>query len=504
VSLDECETIITNLKRGYPRLVRWQEEVKKRAGFRKYTETWLGRRRNIPEIASPDWSKKAFAERVAMNTPIQGTAADILKLAIGRIVQGLPERPWLRPLLQIHDELVFEIQGFRSLSGKKTWSDTLHDALVDHYGQEVLAALHADAVDLIPWSQLLIQRKTHLLYPMYYLLLMRFLAGSAENFYGGQHGMAHPYGQGPWPCRNPVCRYYLKDVIVDLPMVPHGSMWRATFSCPHCGFVYRRKQPLPKREQYAGQIDIVNRGPLWLDAFRKMMEEGAPYYRIAETLQCYFNTVKRLAVEQGFLPADQCPPSRHYAYPRRAKSATLPPAAHPPDYRELLLQAMRDHPGASRTFLIKNYPEAYCWLRANDVAWYEANAPASRVNTPADWVAKDEETLQKAMKAIAYLRKLPGRPVWINRRSVEKYGGIHNLYKNLCDGKLPNTQNLLDSNTETREDWSKRKIQWAIKTMMDEGKRLHLPQIQVCASISHKFFEPLIPFVLDFIEELQN
>jgi DNA polymerase-1 len=44
-----------------------------------------------------------------MNTPIQGTAADILKLALGRIIVGLPERPWLKPLLQIHDELVFEI-----------------------------------------------------------------------------------------------------------------------------------------------------------------------------------------------------------------------------------------------------------------------------------------------------------------------------------------------------------------------------------------------------------
>ena len=44
-----------------------------------------------------------------MNSPIQGTAADILKLALGRIVRGLPERPWLLPLLQIHDELVFEL-----------------------------------------------------------------------------------------------------------------------------------------------------------------------------------------------------------------------------------------------------------------------------------------------------------------------------------------------------------------------------------------------------------
>jgi DNA polymerase-1 len=109
VDLSECEAIIRNLKIGYPRLSRWQDEVKKRASFRKYTETWVGRRRNIPDIASSNWSKKSFAERVAMNTPIQGTAADILKLALGRIIKGLPDRPWLCPLLQIHDELVFEI-----------------------------------------------------------------------------------------------------------------------------------------------------------------------------------------------------------------------------------------------------------------------------------------------------------------------------------------------------------------------------------------------------------
>lgn len=109
VSLAECETIIRNLKAGYPRLSRWQEETKKRAEFRKYTETWLGRRRALPGIVSPNWNVRAFNQRVAMNTPIQGTAADILKLAMGRIVLGLSERTWLCPILQIHDELVFEL-----------------------------------------------------------------------------------------------------------------------------------------------------------------------------------------------------------------------------------------------------------------------------------------------------------------------------------------------------------------------------------------------------------
>jgi len=108
-TLAECETIIQNLKAGYPGLVRWQDEVKKRAAVSCYTETWLGRRRYLLGIRSSDWGKKSFAERCALNTPIQGTAADILKLACGRIISGLPERLWLKPLLQIHDELVFEL-----------------------------------------------------------------------------------------------------------------------------------------------------------------------------------------------------------------------------------------------------------------------------------------------------------------------------------------------------------------------------------------------------------
>ena len=108
-SVSECEEILESLKRGYKGLTTWQAETKAIAAKRMYSETWLGRRRYLPGIASDDWGKKSFAERCALNTPIQGTAADILKLAITRILAGLPERRWLRPILQIHDELTFII-----------------------------------------------------------------------------------------------------------------------------------------------------------------------------------------------------------------------------------------------------------------------------------------------------------------------------------------------------------------------------------------------------------
>jgi DNA polymerase-1 len=108
-SVEECEEIIRNLKAGYPGLISWQEETKYQASRKMYAETRLGRRRYLPKINSEDWGQKSFAERCSMNTPIQGTAADILKLALGRILKGLPDRPWLLPILQIHDELTFII-----------------------------------------------------------------------------------------------------------------------------------------------------------------------------------------------------------------------------------------------------------------------------------------------------------------------------------------------------------------------------------------------------------
>lgn len=114
-SFEDCEEIIANLKAGYPQLSLWQEVVKRQAKVRRYSETWLGRRRYLPNITSEDWGKKSFAERCAMNTPIQGTAADIVKLAMARIVEVLPEYPWILPVLTVHDSLVFYVPEYKVL-----------------------------------------------------------------------------------------------------------------------------------------------------------------------------------------------------------------------------------------------------------------------------------------------------------------------------------------------------------------------------------------------------
>ncbi len=74
-----------------------------------YTETMYGRRRYIPELKSSNFNIRQGAERIALNTPIQGTAADIIKLAMIRVDAALSQQfPDAKLLLQVHDELIVE------------------------------------------------------------------------------------------------------------------------------------------------------------------------------------------------------------------------------------------------------------------------------------------------------------------------------------------------------------------------------------------------------------
>ena len=74
-----------------------------------YVTTMFGRRRPIPELSSSNFMQRAFGERVAMNSPIQGTAADIIKIAMIRVNEGLKSQGLKsRLILQVHDELLIE------------------------------------------------------------------------------------------------------------------------------------------------------------------------------------------------------------------------------------------------------------------------------------------------------------------------------------------------------------------------------------------------------------
>lgn len=110
ISQKEAGELIDNFYKSYPKVQDFLHHVIKEAEEKGYVETLLGRRRYLYEFNHPNYHVRAFARRAAMNAPIQGTAADLIKLAMVKIDRYLREHHLETKLvLQIHDELIFKV-----------------------------------------------------------------------------------------------------------------------------------------------------------------------------------------------------------------------------------------------------------------------------------------------------------------------------------------------------------------------------------------------------------
>jgi DNA polymerase-1 len=104
-----AQRLIDDYKRRFPGIARFLAECVQHAESHGYVATILGRRRAIPELKSPNGSTRGLGERLAINSVVQGSAADLIKVAMVRLQQRIDrEKLPLRMLLQIHDELIFE------------------------------------------------------------------------------------------------------------------------------------------------------------------------------------------------------------------------------------------------------------------------------------------------------------------------------------------------------------------------------------------------------------
>jgi DNA polymerase-1 len=110
LSREEAAQFIASYFEKYPGVKEYLESTKKQARERGYVQTLLGRRRSIPEINSSNRQVREAAERMAINMPVQGTSADIIKVAMINLYREMDRRQLKsKLLLQVHDELIFEM-----------------------------------------------------------------------------------------------------------------------------------------------------------------------------------------------------------------------------------------------------------------------------------------------------------------------------------------------------------------------------------------------------------
>jgi DNA polymerase-1 len=110
LSREEAAKFIASYFEKYPSVKEYLENTKRQAREKGYVQTLLGRRRYIPEINSANRQIREAAERTAINMPVQGTSADIIKVAMINLYREMERRRLKsKMLLQVHDELVFEV-----------------------------------------------------------------------------------------------------------------------------------------------------------------------------------------------------------------------------------------------------------------------------------------------------------------------------------------------------------------------------------------------------------
>ncbi|WP_288320248.1 DNA polymerase I [uncultured Haemophilus sp.] len=111
ISRQEARTYMDAYFNRYPNVLQFMTDIKAKAAEQGYVETLLGRRLYLPEIKSSNGMRRKAAERVAINAPMQGTAADIIKVAMIGIDKAILGDENIKMIMQVHDELVFEVKA---------------------------------------------------------------------------------------------------------------------------------------------------------------------------------------------------------------------------------------------------------------------------------------------------------------------------------------------------------------------------------------------------------
>jgi hypothetical protein len=312
---------------------------------------------------------------------------------------------------------------------------------------------------------------------------------------GGKYREFFPFGEGPWPCLNPVCEHFRQPRIKDITYKYQEGKFRGIFGCI-CGFVYFRTKSDKVPEDPFRFSRVKSYGSLWENALRQLWNDSAlSLSEVVRRLGVDDRAVKREASRLGL------------SFPRIAPSYTVEQGTQTLSsrsrdskilqnklkiYRSKWIDAIEEYPGAGRSFLCKKFKRIYSWLYRHDKEWLIAHLPspqkiesslkslrASRV----DWKSLDTQLAEAVKLSALALKNTATRPVRVTKIAIANDLGRLSLGKWIIIpkkrqfDKLPLTANALAEAIETPEEVAIRKIWWVTNCYRKE--RIHPTRSQL-------------------------
>ncbi|MCL2427227.1 MAG: TnsD family transposase, partial [Oscillospiraceae bacterium] len=317
--------------------------------------------------------------------------------------------------------------GYSTMNGY-IWHNKIYKAINDFYGKDFLMLLEAYDENLtIAWTKRIFSNKFNSQLPMYHILLHILLTGSSDSFLNSDCRKPLPYGEGPWPCRNPICPHNLEDMIENIDIHYARGSYKTLFKCPHCGFAYRRQKPIPKEKQYTGIVYIESYGELWQQKLREcIVEKGFSAKRSCKYLKCSAYTVQKYAIKFGYIKPEDATYAEKKYVPKSTLNANLVLTENEKRsmWRKIWKQLVIDFPDANRNLLRTLAPTCHRWLRKNDKLWFEKHSPEPKKGPHFDWEERDLERLGSVQEAVNILQNSTDRPIRITLKRIAMQIGL--------------------------------------------------------------------------------
>ncbi|HML31958.1 TnsD family transposase [Sporomusa sphaeroides] len=346
---------------------------------------------------------------------------------------------------------------------RRVRQEELAEAINGFFSPEYLKEVYStiEYVQSDNWLARLLRRQRSACHPLRHVLLILFLEKTPEEFFTGCFKKISPFGEGPWPCLNPVCNSYRRDVIstCQISKSKEGNLV-GTFSC-QCGFVYARRG---SDKDFGSRYKIGR-----IKKFGEIWHSKLMLFFIKE--KCSLReTARRLCVDPQTV--------KYQLAVCLAKEVSLGTTTKEKtevqldSYRYQLQILIRMFPDKCRTEIRKMVPAVYTWLYRNDREWLFVNLPPpirkNRCVKPrVDWDERDRRICSAIRSTVPVLKEKEPL-VRISISLLGKHlGCLSLLQKHL--GKLPRTREYLKLVLETVDQFQDRRILHVIKQMKSTG-----------------------------------
>jgi hypothetical protein len=383
--------------------------------------------------------------------------ADV-SLAVQWFLDGDPPVLGLQNLRQQYIHLLQrkDLATFRGRIRQKELAEAFSRFYSADFLDETFSPVGCDQAE--SWLSRLLQKQRKACHPIRHILLILFLGTTPEGFFSRSYEQSNPFGEAPWPCLNPICEDYRKNLIQTCQISRDSKTGYpvGTFIC-NCGFSYARNGPDNNADSRYKIGRIKAFGGKWL---QKLWE-----FYIVE--KCSLREVaRRLMVDPGTVKNQLA-----IIFGEKAKrTAALKESCDErrDEYRTKLLLAVRLNPDRCRTEIRNAIPGAYTWLYRHDWIWLSAHLPpvihgGGPAEPKIDWDKRDREICYEVLSAAKEIKKKEPL-IRVSVSSLGKCTGHLSLLHKHLD-KLPRTREVLNLVLENIEEYQERRITYVVEEM---------------------------------------